>query len=107
MLNELNAPFTWASLGTVAGCAAFTLLLVQAVKAPLDRLFHMPTRLLVYLVCLSVMLASAAFEGGLTLETGLLAAVNALIPTASAFGAYELTFATEDRAGEEARHGRQ
>lgn len=86
-------PFTWAALGTIAGCTAFALLFVQLIKAPLDKVWHIPTRLVVYVVCLIVMLLSATFgEGGLTVQTGLLAAVNAVIPTLAAMGAYEMTF---------------
>lgn len=86
-------PFTWAALGTIAGCTAFALLFVQLIKAPLDKVWHIPTRLVVYVVCLIVMLLSAAFgEGGLTVQSALLAAVNAVIPTLSAMGAYEMTF---------------
>lgn len=85
-------PFTWAALGTIAGCTAFALLFVQLIKAPLDKIWHIPTRLLVYVVCLIVMLVSAAFGDGLTWQSGLLAAVNAVIPTLAAMGAYEMTF---------------
>lgn len=86
-------PFTWAALGTIAGCTAFALLFVQLIKAPLDKIWHIPTRLVVYVVCLILMLLSAYFgPTGLTLETALLAAVNAVIPTLAAMGAYEITF---------------
>jgi len=86
-------PFTWAALGTIAGCTAFALLFVQFIKAPLDRVWKIPTRLLVYIVCLIVMLLSAVFSGdGLTWASALLAAVNAVIPTLAAMGAYEVTF---------------
>jgi hypothetical protein len=86
-------PFTWAALGTIAGCTAFALLLVQLIKAPLDKVWKIPTRLLVYIVCLIVMLLSAVFSGdGLTWASALLAAVNAIIPTLAAMGAYEVTF---------------
>jgi hypothetical protein len=86
-------PFTWKALGTIAGCTAFALLFVQLIKAPLDKVWHIPTRLVVYVVCLIVMLLSATFgEGGLTVQTGLLSAVNAVIPTLAAMGAYEMTF---------------
>lgn len=100
-LNELEEsggklptePFTWAALGTIAGCTAFALLFVQLIKAPLDKIWHIPTRLLVYVVCLIIMLLSAVFgDTGLTPETALLAAVNAVIPTLAAMGAYEITF---------------
>ena len=86
-------PFTWASLGTIAGCTAFALLFVQLIKAPLDNFMHIPTRLLVYVVCLAVMILSAAFTTGLTPDTAALAVINAIIPALSAYGAYELTFA--------------
>lgn len=86
-------PFTWTALGTIAGCTAFALLLVQLIKAPIDRVWKIPTRLLVYIVCLIVMILSVVFSGdGLTWASALLAAVNAVIPTLAAMGAYEVTF---------------
>ena len=86
-------PFSWAALGTIAGCTAFALLFVQLIKAPLDKVWKIPTRALVYVVCLVVMLLSAVFSGdGLTWASALLAAVNAVIPTLAAMGAYEMTF---------------
>ena len=85
-------PFTWQALGTIAGCTAFALLFVQLIKAPLDKVWKIPTRLLVYVVCLVLMVASAAFGGGLTPENAALAIVNAVIPTLAAMGAYEITF---------------
>lgn len=86
-------PFTWSALGTIAGCTAFALLFVQLIKAPLDKVWKIPTRLLVYIVCLIVMILSVVFSGdGLTWASALLAAVNAVIPTLAAMGAYEVTF---------------
>lgn len=91
-------PFTWAALGTIAGCTAFALLFVQLIKAPLDKVWKIPTRLLVYGVCLVLMLASAVFSGdGLSWNTALLAVVNAVIPTLAAMGAYEMTFGRKDK----------
>ena len=90
-------PFTWAALGTIAGCTAFALLFVQLIKAPLDKVWKIPTRALVYIVCLILMLASAAFSGGMTVESAALAVVNAVIPTLAAMGAYEITFGSNKR----------
>ena len=90
-------PFTWTALGTIAGCTAFALLFVQLIKAPLDKVWKIPTRLLVYVVCLVLMVASAAFGGGLTPENATLAIVNAVIPTLAAMGAYEITFGRKDK----------
>ena len=92
-----TSPFTWEALGTIAGCTAFALLFVQLIKAPLDKVWKIPTRALVYIVCLVLMLASAVFNGGLTPESAALAVVNAVIPTLAAMGAYELTFAKADK----------
>lgn len=92
-----DEPFTWAYLATIAGAAAFTLIVVQLCKVPLDKVWHIPTRLLVYIICLLVMLAATHFTVGLGWENGLLAAVNAFIAALTAYGAYELTFAKTDR----------
>lgn len=89
-------PFTWAYLATIAGAAAFTLIVVQLCKVPLDKVWHIPTRLLVYIICLLVMIAATHFTVGLGWENGLLAAVNAFIAALTAYGAYEITFAKRD-----------
>lgn len=86
-------PYTWQSLATIAGAAAFTLLVVEFFKAPLDKIWKIPTRVVVYVISLTVMLVANAFTVGLTLENGILAAVNALIAALTAMGAYEVTFA--------------
>lgn len=85
-------PFTWQYLGTIAGAAAFTLLVVQFFKVPLDKVWKIPTRVLAYLVALTIMLVASAFTSGLTIQTALLAAVNALIAALTAMGGYEVTF---------------
>lgn len=90
--SETVQAYDWTSLGTVAGATAATLMIVQLIKAPLDRLWKIPTRLVVYLIALVLMLVAQAFTGGLTWESGLLAAVNAAVVALSAYGAYEVTF---------------
>lgn len=86
-------PFTWQSLATIAGTAALTLLVVEFFKVPLDKVWKIPTRVLVYVISLAVMLVATAFTTGLTIESGILCAVNALIAALTAMGAYEVTFA--------------
>lgn len=86
-------PYTWEYLGTIAGAAAFTLLVVQFFKAPLDKVWKIPTRVFVYVIALATMLVATAFTSGLTIEKGILAAVNALLAALTAMGAYEITFA--------------
>ena len=89
-------PLTWAYLATIAGSAAATLLVVQFAKIQLDKVWKIPTRLFVYIVALIFMLLGTAFTTGLTPNTALLTAVNALVAAITAYGAYEVTFAKSD-----------
>lgn len=85
-------PFTWAQLATVAGATAAVLLIVQLLKLPLDRVWKLPTRIVVYLISLIILLLATAFTEGLTLQTAILTAVNAVIVALAAMGSYEVTF---------------
>ena len=85
--------YSWEMLGTMAGATAATLMIVQLIKAPLDRLWKLPTRLVAYGVAFLLLLLAQYFSNGLTAEGVLLAAVNAVIAALSAYGSYELTFA--------------
>ncbi len=85
--------YSWETLGTMAGATAATLMIVQLIKAPLDRIRKIPTRLAVYLVALALLLAAQGFTGGLDVQSAVLAAVNAVMVALSAYGSYELTFA--------------
>ena len=89
-------PFTWQYLASIAGAAAFTLLVVQFLKAPLDKIWKIPTRVFAYIIALLTMLVSTAFNTGLYIQTALLAVVNAFIAALTAYGAYEVTFAKLD-----------
>lgn len=91
--TDVGEPLTWTYLATIAGAAAFTLLIVQFFKAPLDKVWKIPTRVFAYIIALAVMLVATAFTSGLTADTVLLVASNAFIAATSAYGAYELTFA--------------
>ena len=85
--------YDWTSLGTIAGATAAVLMIVQYIKAPLDRLWKLPTRLVVYVFALMIMLLAQYFAGGgLTAEGTLLAAINAVMVALAAYGAYEMTF---------------
>lgn len=86
-------PLTWAYLATITGASAFALLVVQLFKAPLDKVWKIPTRAFVYAICLIVMLLGTAFTTGLSGESAALAALNAVIATFAAMGEYEITFA--------------
>lgn len=89
-------PFTWQYLASIAGAAAFTLLVVQFLKAPLDKIWKISTRVFAYIIALLTMLVATAFTTGLDIQTALLAVVNAFIAALTAYGAYEVTFAKLD-----------
>ena len=87
------SPFDWAYLATIAGAAAFTLVFVQFFKIPLDKVWKIPTRLFVYFVAFVIMVLATHFTAGLTVDSFMMAAANALLASMSAYGAYEVTFA--------------
>lgn len=89
-------PFTWAQLATIAGATAAVLLIVQFLKLPLDRVWKIPTRIIVYIIALAIMMIGVAFTSGLDVQTATLTAINAFIVALAAMGSYELTFAKLD-----------
>ena len=61
-------------------------------KLPLDKVWKIPTRIVVYVISLILLLLANLFTDGITVQTGLLTAVNAVIVALAAMGAYEMTF---------------
>ena len=86
-------PFSWEYLATIAGATLATMLIVQLLKLPLDKIWKIPTRIIVYFIALIISLLATQFTVGLTLQNGLLTAVNAVIIALAAMGGYELTIA--------------
>ena len=84
--------FTWATIGTFAGAVAMTVFIVQAVKMPLDKVLgHVPTRLIVYLIALALLLMSQGFiNGGLNVETIALSVVNGFLVMLAAMSTYTM-----------------
>jgi cell division protein FtsW (lipid II flippase) len=89
-------PFSWEYLATITGATMGTLMIVQLLKLPLDRVWKIPTRILVYVIALILLLLATGFTMGLDWNTGLLTAINAVIVALAAMGAYEVTFANQD-----------
>ena len=85
-------PFSWEQLATIAGATLATLLIVELLKLPFDKVWTIPTRIIVYVIALIVLILATYFTQGLTPNTALLTAINAIIVALSAMGAYELTF---------------
>lgn len=92
-ITAVTEPFTWQYLASVGGAAVFTLFVVQFAKAPLDKVWKIPTRFLVYVIALVTMLAATALTTGLNIDSVLLAVFNAVVAATSAYGMYEVTFA--------------
>ena len=86
-------PFSWEYLATIAGATLATMLIVQLLKLPMDKVWKIPTRIIVYVIALIISLLATQFTVGLTLQNGLLTAVNAVIVALAAMGGYELTIA--------------
>ena len=85
-------PFSWEYLATIAGATLATMLIVQMLKLPLDKVWRIPTRIIAYIIALAIMLLSTHFTIGLTWSNTGLAAVNAVIVALAAMGGYEITF---------------
>ena len=85
-------PVTWAQLATIGGAAMATMLIVQLLKLPLDKVWKIPTRIIVFLIAAIVLILATYFTQGLTWDTALLTVINAVIVALTAMGGYELTF---------------
>lgn len=90
----VNAFFDWSYLATYSGAVAAVVFIVQFLKLPIDRIGHVPTRVLVYAVSLAVLLLAQLFTAqAFTPEVIALAALNAVIVAFAAMGVYERAIA--------------
>ena len=90
----VNAFFDWSYLATYSGAVAAVVFIVQFLKLPIDKLGHVPTRVLVYVVSLAVLLLAQMFTGNaFTPEVIALAVLNAVIVAFAAMGVYERAIA--------------
>ena len=86
-------PFSWEQLATISGAALATMLIVQLLKLPLDKVWKIPTRIIVFVIAFAVLILATYFTDGLSWNTALLTVINAVIVALTAMGGYELTFA--------------
>ena len=94
--NLPTEPFSWEQLATIAGAALATLLIVQLLKLPLDKVWKIPTRIVVFVIAAVILILATYFTQGLTWGNALLTVINAVIVALTAMGGYELTFAKSD-----------
>jgi uncharacterized membrane protein len=84
---------TWEFLGTMSGAVAATTLFVQFLKVPIDKVWKIPTRFIVYVIALLILLAAEyVTQGGILFNRAALIVVNAILVSMAAMGAYEVTF---------------
>ena len=86
-------PVSWDQLATIGGAAMATMLIVQLLKLPLDKVWKIPTRIIVFVISFVVLILATYFTQGLSWNTALLTVINAVIVALTAMGGYELTFA--------------
>ena len=84
----------WTDLGTLGIAAGITVYIVQMLKLPVDKVLgHIPTRIIVYVVAMGILLLAQIFVpglGGLSWETGLLCIFNAVLVALAAMKTYEV-----------------
>lgn len=88
----MGSYLTWEFLGTMAGAITATTLVTQFLKMPLDRVWKVPTRFVVYVIAILILLSVQLFTGELTLERAVLIIFNAIIVATASMGTYETTF---------------
>ena len=93
-------PVSWGQLATIGGCAMMTMLIVQMCKFPLDNVWKIPTRFVVFFISLVIMMLATYFTNGLDGSTALLTIFNAVIAALTAMGGYEITFAKLEKKNE-------
>jgi beta-lactamase regulating signal transducer with metallopeptidase domain len=82
---------TWEFLGTFAGVVAVVVLIVQFLKLPLDKVWKIPTRYLVWVISLIILVAVEAATGTFEVQRIILLVLNSIIVTMAAIGTHEST----------------
>lgn len=89
--GKLPEKFSWEYLVTTGGAAIFAFAVAQYAKVPLDKVWKIPTRLLVYILSfITLLVANYFLSHGLNIETVALSVFNALISAFGAYGMYEV-----------------
>ena len=85
-------PVSWEQLATIGGAAMATLLIVQLLKLPFDKVWKIPTRIIVFVISFIILGLATYFTQGIDWNIALLTVINAVIVALTAMGGYELTF---------------
>jgi hypothetical protein len=87
----MNDYLTWEFLGTFAGVVAAVVLIVQFLKLPVDKIWKIPTRFLVWVISLAILIAIEIFTGTLEPPRLFLLFLNSIVVTMAAIGTHEST----------------
>jgi cell division protein FtsW (lipid II flippase) len=84
---------SWEMLATSGGAVLLTLLIVEFLKLPLDRVWKIPTRFVVFTIALILLiLYETVTVGVLSFPRMPLILLNAVVVTLATMGSYEVTF---------------
>jgi lipid-A-disaccharide synthase-like uncharacterized protein len=85
---------SWEFLGTMGGAMLATTLVVQFLKVPIDKVWKIRTRYIVYVIALAILLSvEYVTQGGILIDRALLIILNAFVVALASMQAYESTFA--------------
>lgn len=85
-----TAFFDWATLGTFAGAVAAVVFITQLLKLPLDKVWRIPTQMVVYALSLAVLIISQLAQGGFAWDQLALCVLNAAVVALMAMKSYEI-----------------
>jgi len=85
----MNDYITWELLGTFYGVVAVVVLIVEFLKLPLDKVWKIPTRYLVWFISFLILVAIEFFTGILEARRLFLLFLNSIVVAMAAIGAYE------------------
>lgn len=91
-VKNMNDYLSWGFLGTFAGAVFLVTCIVEFIKLPIDNVFKVPTRFVVYGISFIVVLMTEFFLNRLTLNLLPLVFFNAVVITMASMGTYEMTF---------------
>jgi hypothetical protein len=91
---------SWEFLGTSVGAVAATTIIVQFLKLPIDSVWKVKTRYIVYLIALIILLGvEYVSQGGILFNRLFLIAINAILVATASMGAYEQTIKYLEKPG--------
>ncbi len=88
----MNEFLTWNFLGTMGGVVMATTLITQFLKMPLDKVWKIPTRFIVFLIALILLFAFDLVTGAFKPDRSILLILDAVVASMTSMGTYENTF---------------